>query len=172
MDVFETSLSTPLGKVIVISNGTAINGLWFEDQKNVYRGFGRTVFRRELSVFDQLNNWLADYFSGKVPPDPPLVHPTGTIFQLEVWRLLTQIPYGQVVSYGELAQKIAQKRGVARFSAQAVGGAVGRNPLCLLIPCHRVVGARGQLIGYAGGLSRKQSLLEIEGVVFNETKKY
>ena len=106
--------------------------------------------------------WLDSYFTGREPDFLPPLHPAGSPFQQAVWALLLQIPYGQTVTYGQLAARLAAERGLARMSAQAVGGAVGRNRISLIIPCHRVLGADGSLTGYAGGLDRKAKLLAWE----------
>ena len=115
-------------------------------------------------LFQTAVRWLDTYFAGRIPGELPPLAPGGTPFQQVVWRFLLEIPYGQVVSYGAIAQKTAAALGKSRMSAQAVGGAVGRNPLPILIPCHRVVGANGNLTGYSGGLSIKRALLQLEGV--------
>lgn len=111
----------------------------------------------------EAKRWLDVYFSGKMPDFMPPLHPIGSDFRQEVWALLLQIPYGQTTTYGALAARLAAKHGTAHLSAQAVGGAVGHNPISLIIPCHRVVGASGSLIGYAGGVERKIQLLKLEG---------
>jgi methylated-DNA-[protein]-cysteine S-methyltransferase len=119
-------------------------------------------------VLDAAQAWLEDYFVGKRPEPARLpLNPKGTEFQKAVWRLLLEIPYGQVTTYGALAAKLAQERG-GRMSAQAIGGAVGRNPISIIIPCHRVIGADGRLTGYAGGLWRKEALLRLEGTIKSE----
>ena len=107
-------------------------------------------------------HWLDVYFSGHEPDFTPPLHPAGTPFQRTVWALLGQIPYGETTTYGALAQTLAARGGLASMSAQAVGGAVGHNPISLMIPCHRVVGTNGSLTGYGGGIARKVKLLELE----------
>lgn len=118
--------------------------------------------KKELPVFSQTALWLSHYFSGQQPTFTPPLHLNGTAFQMEVWTLLQQIPYGQTTTYGEIARTIARRREQQKMSAQAVGAAVGRNPVSLIVPCHRVVGANGKLTGYAGGLERKAWLLDLE----------
>jgi methylated-DNA-[protein]-cysteine S-methyltransferase len=116
-------------------------------------------------VLEAARTWLENYFAGERPEPQQLpLNPKGTEFQKRVWRLLLEIPYGQVTTYGALAAKLAQERG-GKMSAQAIGGAVGRNPISIIIPCHRVIGANGRLTGYAGGLWRKQALLRLEGAM-------
>ena len=160
MDTIFT-LSSPLGPLHLAADGAALTGLWLEGQKY----FAATLTGREqtaeLPVFDEVRCWLDAYFSGKTPgPLPPLA-PRGSAFRQEVWRLLLEIPRGKTTTYGALAERL-RTQGVAA-AAQAVGGAVGHNPISILIPCHRVVGSDGSLTGYAGGLDKKQKLLELEG---------
>ena len=153
----------PSGGHYLASDGAALTGLWFDGQKH----FGAHLppdspLREGLPVFQETRQWLGRYFQGQdLGPTPPL-SPEGTPFQREVWALLSRIPYGQVTTYRALAQSVAQARGLPSMSAQAVGGAVGRNPISILIPCHRVVGSRGSLTGYAGGLEKKAALLSLE----------
>ena len=155
--------ASPLGGITLASDGAALTGLWFDGQKH----FGAHLppdspLREDLPVFQETRQWLGRYFQGQdLGPTPPL-SPEGTPFQREVWALLSRIPYGQVTTYRALAQSVAQARGLPSMSAQAVGGAVGRNPISILIPCHRVVGSRGSLTGYAGGLEKKAALLSLE----------
>ncbi|MBO5164304.1 MAG: methylated-DNA--[protein]-cysteine S-methyltransferase [Ruminococcus sp.] len=119
---------------------------------------------KETAVLKEAKRWLDIYFSGRKPDFTPPVHMVGTEFQNEVWEILLRIPYGQTATYGEIAKELAEKHGIPKMSAQAVGGAVGRNKLSIIIPCHRVVGTNGSLTGYAGGIDKKIMLLELEGV--------
>lgn len=112
--------------------------------------------------------WLERYFTGADPGEPPPLAPQGTAFQNAVWELLRAIPYAKSVTYGDIAAAIAKRHGLARMSSQAVGQAVGRNPIAIMIPCHRVLGADGGLTGYAGGIARKRALLALEGIAFKE----
>ncbi len=155
---------SPLGGITLASDGTALAGLWFDGQK--YFGDTLSAEHREgaLPVFAQTVRWLDCYFSGKDPGfTPPLVMRT-TPFRKTVWEILLSIPFGQTMTYGEIAGRIAEKRGLPGMSAQAVGGAVGHNSISLIIPCHRVVGANGSLTGYAGGLDKKLRLLALEDI--------
>ena len=158
------SCPSPLGSITLSSDGEALTGLWFEGQTH----FGSTLSGGEedkpLPLFDRTEEWLKDYFSGKDPGAAPPLAPKGTPFQRAVWQLLLDIPYGDTVTYGRLSQRLAERMGRKSMSPQAVGGAVGRNPISILIPCHRVVGSGGSLTGYAGGLERKILLLKREGV--------
>lgn len=146
-----------LGGITLASDGRALTGLFFDGQKYFGSTLGaRSEERADLSVFDEARRWLEVYFSGQRPGTPPPLLLNGTPFQRRVWESLLSIPYGHTVTYGELAQRLGCR------SAQAVGGAVGRNPVSLIVPCHRVVGANGSLTGYAGGLDRKAALLKLE----------
>ena len=117
---------------------------------------------KEVALFEKVKQWLDIYFSGKEPDFTVPLHFTGTDFQNEVWEILCTIPYGQTMTYGEIARQIAVKKGLPRMSAQAVGGAVGHNEISIIVPCHRVVGTNGSLTGYAGGIDKKIKLLQLE----------
>ncbi len=162
---FRFHLASPLGGITLAGDGEALTGLWFDGQKHFAAGLSASAEERALPIFEETRRWLELYFQGVEPDFTPPLRPAGTPFQQEVWALLRQIPYGSTVSYGALAVRIAESRGLARFSAQAVGGAVGRNPISILIPCHRVLGADGSLTGYAGGTGKKAALLRLEGVL-------
>lgn len=125
----------------------------------------RAADERARAHIEDVKRWLDAYFSGVEPDFMPRVHLCGTAFQLEVWEELRAIPYGRTVSYGDIARAIARRRGIARMAAQAVGGAVGRNPVSIIVPCHRVIGADGSITGYGGGIDRKRALLALEGIV-------
>ncbi len=155
-------VDTPLGKVLLSSDGKALTGLWFEGQKYYGSTLSGDLVEKPVPVFDQTEQWLSQYFSGISPDFMPPVAPQGTAFQKSVWEILLTIPYGRTTTYGEIAKVIARQRGQEHFSAQTVGNAVGRNPISIIIPCHRVVGADGGLVGYAGGLDRKRKLLAYE----------
>ena len=156
--------TSPLGEVILTSDGTALTGLWFEDENFADEMPASFYTEKDLPVFAQTDRWLDIYFSGREPHFTPALSAQGTSFRNAVWDILLTIPYGQTMSYGEIASLIASQRGIARMSAQAVGGAVGHNPISLIIPCHRVLGTDGSLVGYGGGLDRKQKLLKLEGI--------
>lgn len=158
-----TTLSSPVGPLHLASDGGAVTGLWLEGQKYFAATLtGETREAPELPVFQQTAAWLDAYFAGKPLPALPSLAPKGSPFRQAVWQLLLEIPRGQTATYGALAQAL-RERGVSA-APQAVGGAVGHNPISILIPCHRVVGAGGSLTGYAGGLAAKRYLLELEGV--------
>lgn len=145
------------------ADGEALTGLWFEGQKYYALYLDKEHEEKDLPVFQQAKEWLNIYFSGKDPDFTPPLRFTGSAFQNEVWAILAAIPYGKTRTYGDIAQELAQKRGLPRMSAQAVGGAVGKNEISIIVPCHRVVGANGSLTGYAGGISKKIALLKLEG---------
>ena len=148
------------------SEGTALVGLWFDGQKYFADGLDPVhVERPDLPIFEQTRRWLDVYFGGKEPGfTPPILMRTNSDFRRQVWELLLTIPFGHTLSYGAIARRIAATGGLSSMSAQAVGGAVGHNPVSLIIPCHRVVGVHGSLTGYAGGVERKAQLLKMEGV--------
>ena len=152
---------SPLGPITLAGEDGALTGLWFDGQKYFGAGLPAGTTEGEPPVFRQVRAWLDRYFRGEDPgPAPPLA-PAGTAFQRAVWEVLREIPYGRTATYGQVAQ--AAGRGLGRnTSPRAAGSAVGRNPISLLIPCHRVVGAGGSLTGYAGGLERKEALLKLE----------
>ena len=161
---FCSQYMSPVGRLTLASDGGSLSGLWLEGQKYFGGALGALEERVGLPVFAQTKGWLDRYFTGE-RPDPaelPLA-PVGSPFRQEVWRLLLRIPYGQVTTYGALSRGLARTLGRLRMSAQAVGGAVGHNPISIIIPCHRVVGADGSLTGYAGGVAVKRALLELEG---------
>lgn len=155
-------MQTPLGKVCLRSDGKSLTGLWFVGQVNDAKDHGDIEIKDDLSIFVQVENWLECYFSGEETPITIPLQPKGTIFQERVWKILQEIPYGKTMTYGDIAQRIAKEKGVATYSAQAVGQAVGKNPISILIPCHRVLGRNGALTGYVGGVHRKEELLRIE----------
>lgn len=152
-----TEYASPVGKLLLTSDGENLTGLWMNREPPAA---GKA---EELPVLLKARKWLDAYFRGEdAPIDFPLA-PEGTAFQKRVWDILLAIPYGKTRTYGDIAREMAGSLGKEKMSAQAVGGAVGRNPISILIPCHRVVGAQGQLTGYAGGLDKKVWLLEHEG---------
>ncbi|SKA15140.1 methylated-DNA-[protein]-cysteine S-methyltransferase [Pilibacter termitis] len=164
--IFTTNYSSPLGNLTLASKEEKLIGIWIENQKY----HGETLFPELevcdiLPIFSQTKEWLDDYFAKKNPSFPThLLAPCGSPFRQEVWKILLEIPYGEVITYGEISKTLAKKFGRKRISNQAVGGAVGHNPITILIPCHRVVGKNGNLTGYAGGIEKKIHLLEHEGI--------
>lgn len=156
--------NSPLGGMTLVSDGYALTGLWFDGQKYVDSAVLLNCTNGKLPVFEQTVRWLDMYFGGKSPDFIPPLSTTSSPFRKEVWDILLTIPFGKTATYGEIASIMARRRGLIKMSAQAVGGAVGHNPIAIIIPCHRVVGYGGNLTGYAGGLDRKRKLLELEGV--------
>lgn len=157
-----STYSSPIGELTLASNGPCLTGAWFDGQKYFGSTLTNEYEQKSLPVFEQTKAWLNCYFSGKVPDFTPDLHLTGTPFRLEVWEILKGIPYGKTVTYKEIAETIALSKGLRSISAQAVGNAVGHNPIGILIPCHRVIGCNGSLTGYAGGIDKKISLLTLE----------
>ena len=177
--IYTTQYDSPIGSIVMAGDGESLTGLWFVGQKY----FGSTLpgnvnlhvcdthvpelkeYNREISqlpIFQTTKRWLDIYFRGEIPDFIPPLRLEGTPFRKAVWDILLSIPYGQTMTYGEIAGKIAEQRGLAGMSAQAVGGAVGHNPISIIVPCHRVVGSDGSLTGYAGGVERKAALLALE----------
>ncbi|MGN1166444.1 MAG: methylated-DNA--[protein]-cysteine S-methyltransferase [Lachnospiraceae bacterium] len=157
-----TQYKSPLGWLTLASDGEAITGLWIEGQKYFGRTLEELTVKQDLPVFEEAIRWLDGYFQGEKSDILFSLCPKGTEFQKSVWKILCDIPYGATITYGEIAKKIAREKGKASMSAQAVGSAVGHNPISILIPCHRVIGANGSLTGYAGGIEKKRWLLELE----------
>ena len=153
---------SPLGGILLAADDVGLTGLWFDGQKYFARGLSNERIEQKTSVLAEAKRWLDIYFTGKAPDFTPPLHPIGSAFRRSVWEILLQIPYGQTATYGEIARQLAKKQGLDRMSAQAVGGAVGHNEISIIIPCHRVVGADGSLTGYAGGIDKKEALLELE----------
>ena len=160
--MFERIIQTPLGEVRLRSDGKSLTGLWFVGQVNDAKYNRDIEIKDDLPIFEQVETWLESYFSGKQTPITIPLQPKGTNFQERVWQMLQEISYGETMTYGEIAQRIAKEKGVVTYSAQSVGQAVGKNPISILIPCHRVLGKNGTLTGYAGGVHRKEQLLNLE----------
>ncbi|WP_028515259.1 methylated-DNA--[protein]-cysteine S-methyltransferase [Ruminococcus flavefaciens] len=154
--------TSPLSGIALASDGEALTGLWFDGQKYYPHKLVEESIEAELPIFAQTCKWLDTYFNGKAPDYIPPISMQTTPFRKAVYDILLTIPYGQTMTYGEIARIIAEQQGIERMSAQAVGNAVGHNPISIIIPCHRVVGADGDLTGYAGGLDKKKTLLQLE----------
>ncbi len=155
---------SPLGDITMACNGQELTGLWFDGQKYSASLLKEQAQEIDLPVFSSARRWLDIYFSGTQPDFTLPLKLTGSAFRLAVWEILQTIPYGQTITYGEIAKLLACSKETGRMSAQAVGGAVGHNPISIIVPCHRVVGANGSLTGYAGGIERKIKLLELEQI--------
>lgn len=161
-----TNYDSPLGTLTLAGSEEALTGLWLPGQKYFAATLPSDALRRDdLPVFRQAASWLDAYFARRLLPALPPLAPVGSDFRQAVWQLLLEIPYGETTTYGTLARRLRQ-RGISA-APQAVGGAVGHNPISILIPCHRCVGADGSLTGYAGGVEKKRFLLTLEGVDFS-----
>lgn len=164
--IYITHYNSPIGDILLASKNEKLIGLWLENQKYYLANFKEEL--KEVEGNDILNKtkeWLNRYFKGDRPKINELdIEPIGSDFRKSVWRILCNIPYGEVITYNDIAKEIAKEKGIKQMSAQAVGGAVGHNPISIIIPCHRVVGSNGSLTGYAGGVKKKKYLLEHEKV--------
>lgn len=160
--IYTSEYTSPLGGILLAADEVGLRGLWFDGQKYFARDLPDERTERETPVLSEVKRWLDLYFGGQEPDFLPPLHPVGTPFRQAVWEILLRIPYGKTVTYGEISKQLAEKMGLERMSAQAVGGAVGHNEISIIIPCHRVVGSNGSLTGYAGGINRKIKLLELE----------
>ena len=156
---YSTDYASPLGEMLIVSDGESVCGVWFYGQKH-FPSFDNLIQDDDLSIFKKVKLWFDDYFDGKNPKIDFKLKPDGTQFRLKVWEILIEIPYGETLTYGEIARKISPE-----MSARAVGGAVGHNPIAIMIPCHRVLGSNGKLTGYAAGLDKKIELLKIEKII-------
>ena len=156
-DTLVTEYRSPLGGIILAASGDALRGAWFKDQKYACAGLvSREYVPASQGLFPEVTRWLDAYFAGYAPLPSFPIEPSGTDFQKRVWAELLTVPYGKTATYKAIADSIECK------SARAVGSAIGRNPISIIIPCHRVIGSGGELIGYAGGLDRKRKLLDLE----------
>ena len=154
--VYTCKYKSLIGDILLAADEIGLTGLWFEGQKYFANTLPEDYVQQETKILTDV------YFSGEEPKFTPPLHPTSSVFRQEVWKILLQIPYGQTITYGEIARRIAVMKNTSQMSAQAVGGAVGHNEISIIIPCHRVVGTNGSLTGYAGGIDKKISLLKLE----------
>lgn len=165
---YVTNYASPVGEITLAANEKGLAGLWIEGQKHFENTLPEEItYCEDNPILNLAKEWLDRYFAGermKISGIP--LAPEGNAFRQEVWKLLCNIPYGETTTYGEIAKKVAIKMGKERMSAQAVGGAVGHNPISIIIPCHRVIGKNGNLTGYAGGIDKKIRLLDIEGAKY------
>ena len=155
---------SPLGEILLACDQIGLTGLWFEGQKYFALGLSEHITEGNMPALILAKQWLDLYFTGAVPDFTPPLHLIGSEFRIGIWNLLLKIPYGSTTTYGTLAKAYALQREVRSVSAQAVGGAVGHNPISVIVPCHRVIGSSGSLTGYAGGIERKTALLLAEGI--------
>jgi methylated-DNA-[protein]-cysteine S-methyltransferase len=161
-------IKSPVGILTVSSDGKNISGLWIEGQKYFEKTLEQDILEQNLPIFDTLRNWLDIYFSGKEPDFIPSLMPKGSPFQESIWTALCKIPYGQTISYGDLAKQFELENKGRHTSPRAVGNAVGHNPISILIPCHRVLGKNNNPTGYAGGIDKKIMLLRLEGITIRD----
>ena len=160
--MYATDYASPFGKLLIVSDGEAITGIWFYGQKHFKSTIDEElVFKEGLPIFKKAFAWLDSYFRGLNPKIDFKLRPHGSEFRLKVWKILCEIPHGETMTYGDIARRISPT-----MSAQAVGGAVGANPISIMIPCHRVLGRNGELTGYAAGIDRKKELLQLENCCF------
>ena len=160
--IFLQHYMSPLGGILLAADEIGVTGLWFDGSRFYADNVPGDHDEQDTPILTEAKRWLDVYFTGKEPDFLPTLHPVGTPFRRAVWDILLQIPYGQTVTYGEIARQMAEKCGKEKMSAQAVGGAVGHNEISIIIPCHRVVGADGNLTGYGGGMENKVKLLALE----------
>lgn len=163
--VYKHLYISQLGSITLASDGKSLTGLWFDGQKHFPHNLVSESTKAELPIFTQTIKWLDTYFGGAVPDFTPQISLQTTPFRKAVYEILLKIPYGHIMTYGEIANIIAEQKGIKRMSAQAVGGAVGHNSISIIIPCHRVVGTDSSLTGYAGGLDKKIELLKLENAL-------
>lgn len=149
---------SPLGPLVLTSDGENLTGLWFENRSTIQESWQE----KELPIFTETQSWLQEYFTGKDPAWMLPVKPEGTDYRKNVWKALLEVPYGETASYKDIAQMVDAASPDRKTSARAVGGAVGKNPISIIIPCHRIIGSDGDLTGYGGGIDRKIKLLELE----------
>ncbi|MGI6123756.1 MAG: methylated-DNA--[protein]-cysteine S-methyltransferase [Acetivibrionales bacterium] len=163
---YSTHYKSIIGDILLASDKNSIIGLWIGEQKYIENTMPKDIIENhDLPILQEGIAWLEDYFAGKKPDLSRLsLAPIGGEFRQQVWRILTEIPYGELTTYGNIAKEVAKRMGKDRMSAQAVGGAVGHNPISIIIPCHRVIGSNKSLTGYAGGIEKKVDLLKHEGV--------
>ena len=164
-DTYIQFYDSPLGELIMSSDGSALIGLGLASQQAAGAAIaGSRPQEKSLPIFQETSRWLETYFRGRAPSFTPKLKLSGSDFQKRVCEIMLTIPYGATITYGEIAARIARERGIPRMSAQAVGGAVGANPILIIVPCHRVIGADGNLTGYGAGMERKIQLLTLEKV--------
>ncbi len=160
--VYTCKYKSPLGDILLAADEVGLTGLWFTGQKYFADTLPGEHMLQETEILIEGKKWLDVYFSGEEPKFTLPLHPIGSAFRQAVWQILLEIPYGKTITYGEIAHRMGELRNTSHMSAQAVGGAVGHNEISIIIPCHRVVGTNGSLTGYAGGIEKKISLLELE----------
>ena len=164
--IYVSRYKSQIGNILLASDEEGLTGLWFEGQKYFANTLPDERILQETEILREAKKWLDLYFTGEEPPFTPPLHPAGSTFRQAVWQLLLQIPYGQTITYGEIARRMAEVKKVPRMSAQAVGGAVGHNEISIIIPCHRVLGKKCEITGFGGGLPAKRFLLKLENIPY------
>lgn len=154
--------NSPLGEITLLINENRITGLWFVDQKYYPKDLEKEYKEKETDLTKKVKEWLDKYFEGENPDFEIPIDLKGTEFQKEVWKILCTIPYGTTITYGDISKIYSKEKGIKSMSAQAIGSAVGRNRISIIVPCHRVIGKDGSLTGYAGGIEKKEVLLNLE----------
>lgn len=166
---YAVEYASPFGKITLASDGESLTGAWFEGQKYFGVGLSPKAARKSVKVIDLAKAWLDQYFAGQAPSVKIPLDPLGTPFQTTTWLKLTEIPYGQLTTYGAIARSLSPSLGIGWGAGRSIGATVGRNPIAIIIPCHRVIKADGTLSGYAAGPHIKRELLKLEGVDPPET---
>ncbi len=167
--MFKSYYNSNLGKIIIVADNRYIYGLYFDNQKYLPENLEKLEINNNSPIIKQVKLWLEEYFNGKKPNLENLpIKLIGSEFKMLVWSVLKTIPYGKTITYGEIAKTLAKKTNKEKISARAVGNAVGHNPISIIIPCHRVIGANGKITGYAGGIDKKIALLKLEGINVNK----
>ena len=163
--MFKSYYNSNLGKIIIVADNRYIYGLYFDNQKYLPENLEKLEINNNSPIIKQVKLWLEEYFNAKKPNLENLpIKLIGSEFKMLVWSVLKTIPYGKTITYGEIAKTLARKTNKEKISARAVGNAVGHNPISIIIPCHRVIGANGKITGYAGGIDKKTALLKLEGI--------
>lgn len=163
--LYKMYYNSPVGRLLLVSDNESLIGLWIEGQKFYLYGITEVLVQKDTEILKKTKLWLDKYFSGeKKSPFDLSISPRGSNFRQVVWNILCKIPYGKTITYGEIAKIVANKMGRQSMSSQAIGNAIGHNPISIIIPCHRVIGKDGNLTGYAGGLDRKIQLLRLENI--------
>ena len=167
--MFKSYYNSNLGKIIIVADNRYIYGLYFDNQEYLPENLEKLEINNNSPIIKQVKLWLEEYFNGKKPNLENLpIKLIGSEFKMLVWSVLKTIPYGKTITYGEIAKTLAKKTNKEKISARAVGNAVGHNPISIIIPCHRVIGANGKITGYAGGIDKKIALLKLEGINVNK----
>lgn len=159
---YTTKYHSPLGEILIACDDEGLTGLWFTNQKYYANNLNQNHIEKETDIIKETIKWLDIYFKGINPEFTIPLHLKGTSFQMEVWHILLTIPYGKTITYGKIADILAKRRGITKMSPQAIGGSVSKNPISIIIPCHRVIGSSNSLTGYAAGINKKIELLKLE----------